>query len=260
MRDFLDILARTAAETIQTGYYEIRKEMSFSRLSLKEAILNFKDTPIISEIKFASPSYGSIRRDITPEKAAREMELGGAVGISILTEPKHFKGQLNFITQVREVVRIPILMKDIILSPIQIDAAAAAGANVLLLINTLFDRGYCEESLEEMIDYAHSKGLEVLLETRTEEEFISALRTDAEIIGINNRDLKTLKVDLKVTERILKKHPCVGKIVISESGIEDAGDIRFLRRCGAQAFLVGTSIMKSNDIHGKVRELVRIHE
>ncbi|HIE19282.1 TPA: indole-3-glycerol-phosphate synthase [Candidatus Bathyarchaeota archaeon] len=244
-------------ETIQTGYYEIRGNPSPSKFSLKEAILNCEYAPIISEIKFASPSQSSIRPDIKPKKVAKEMELGGAVGISILTEPKHFGGQLSFISKVRDLVSIPILMKDIVLSPVQIDAASAVGADVLLLIQALFDRGYCDRSLEEMISYTHSCGLEALLETHTEEEFLSALRTDADIIGINNRDLKTLKVDLQVTERILEKHPSGNKIVISESGIGDVEDIRFLRRCGAQAFLVGTSIMKSKDIQRKVRELVR---
>ena len=257
MHDFLDLLAKTAMETIQTGYYEIRGENLSSTFSLKDAILNCEDAPIISEIKFASPSHGSIRRDVEPEKVAKDMELGGAVGISILTEPKHFGGQLTFISKVKDLVSIPILMKDIILSSLQIEAASAAGADALLLIHSLFDRGYCERSLEEMINCAHSNGLEVLLETHTEEEFLSAIRTDADIVGINNRDLKTLKVDLHVTERILEKHPSDGKIVVSESGIQDAEDIRFLRRCGAQAFLVGTSIMKSNDIQGKLRELVR---
>jgi len=257
MHDFLDILAKTATETIQTGYYEIREERSSSTFSLKEAILNCENAPVISEIKFASPSHSSIRWDAEPEKVAKDMELGGSVGISILTEPKHFGGQLTFISKVKDLVSIPILMKDIILSSLQIEAASAAGADALLLIHSLFDRGYCERSLEEMIDYAHSNGLEVLLETHTEEEFLSAIRTDADIVGINNRDLKTLKVDLHVTERILEKHPSDGKIVVSESGIQDAEDIRFLRRCGAQAFLVGTSIMKSNDIQGKLRELVR---
>lgn len=256
MRDFLDVLAKTAMETIQAGYYEIHGKRFPSKLSLKDSILKCENAPIISEIKFASPSHGPIRNEVEIEKVAKEMELGGAVGISILAEPKHFGGQLSFISKVRSLVGIPILMKDIVLSPVQIDAASAVGADALLLIQTLFDRGYCEKSLEEMIDYAHSRGLEVLLETHTSEEFLSALKTDAEIIGINNRDLKTLKVDLHVTERILKKHPSDGKIIVSESGIHDAEDIRFLRRCGAQAFLVGTSIMKSNDIRGKVRELV----
>jgi len=257
MRDFLDVLAETAMETIQTGYYETGGNRSSSTFSLKDAILKCENAPIISEIKFASPSHGSIRRDVDLEKAAVEMELVGAVGISILTEPKYFGGQLGFISKVRELVSIPILMKDIVLSPVQIDAASAVGADALLLIQTLFDRGYCEISLEEMIDYAHSRGLEVLLETHTEEEFLRALGTDADLIGINNRDLKTLKVNLHVTERILKNHPNVGKIIVSESGIDGAEDIRFLRRCGAQAFLVGTSIMRSGDIQGKVRKLVK---
>ena len=134
------------------------------------------------------------------------MEKGGAVGISVLTEPKHFNGSLSTLMQAREAVKLPILMKDIIIVPEQIEVAAQIGANAVLLIQALFDKGYCEMNVDKTIAYAHSKGLEVLLETHNEDEFKTALETNADLIGINNRNLATLKIDLNTTKQILEKH------------------------------------------------------
>lgn len=256
MPDYLDILADGAVKSVEEGYYETALELPASPASLREAILRFERVPIISEIKFASPSMGSLRKNCDLKRIARDMEGGGVVGISVLTEPKHFNGHVKFLTEVRGQVRVPILMKDIILSPVQIDSASKIGANAVLLIQALFERGYCEEDVQHMIEYSHSRGLEVLLEAHTEEEFLSALKTDADMIGINNRDLRTLKVDLGVTKRILTKHPVDGRVIVSESGINGPRDIYSLRECGVQAFLVGTAVMKADDVKEKVKELV----
>ncbi len=258
MPDFLDILARNARKLIDEGYYDSSGKSAAQLISLKEAILKCERAPIISEVKFASPSMGNIRRKPSLKRIIREMEGGGAVGISILTEPKYFNGHISFIAKVRKHVSIPVLMKDIILSQVQIDAAHRAGANAILLIQALFDRGYCEIDIERMIDYSHSKGLEVLLEVHTMEELLSAVRTDADMIGINNRNLKTLEVNLQVTRLLLAKCSDLwGKVIVSESGIRNPEDVRFLHRCGAQAFLVGTSIMEAVSIKEKVSELVK---
>ena len=147
-------------------------------------------------------------------------------------------------------------MKDIILSPIQIFAASKLGANAILLIQAIFDRGYSEKSLNEMIEGAHQLGLEVLLETHTEEEFRLAIETNADLIGINNRNLGTLKIDLNTTKEILKNNNSYGKVIVSESGIKNPKDLRFLRECGAKAFLIGSSIMLTENIEEKVREFV----
>jgi indole-3-glycerol phosphate synthase len=184
------------------------------------------------------------------------MAKGGATAISVLTEPKHFNGSLEALAEAREAVKLPILMKDIILSPLQIHAASKIGANAVLLIKALFDRGYCERSLDEMISGAHLLGLEVLLETHTESEFCSAVKTGADLIGINNRNLGTLKVDLNVTKKILLKNDPNGKLVISESGINTPADILFLRESGARAFLIGSAIMSNDNIEEKVKEFV----
>ena len=147
-------------------------------------------------------------------------------------------------------------MKDIILSPIQIQAAAKLGADAILLIKTLFDREYSQKTLDEMITGTHLLGLEVLLETHTLSEFVSALKTDADLIGINNRNLATLKVDLNVTKTILQSLNPKNKVVVSESGINTSVDIRLLRENGASAFLIGSAIMSSDDIEEKVKEFV----
>ena len=256
MPDFLDVLARDAKETINKGYYEIVTQTAASQVSLKTAIVESKTVPVITEIKAASPSKGTIRKNLKADKIAEAMEKGGAVGISVLTEPKHFHGSLKYLTQVRETVKLPILMKDIIVSSVQLEAASRAGANAALLIQALFDRGYGECGIQDMIAKAHSKNLEVLLETHTASEFRFAVSTDADIVGINNRDLRTLKVDLTVTKKILEENKAEGKIIVSESGINSPADLRFLRECGANAFLIGSAVMSADNIEGKVKEFV----
>jgi len=256
MSDFLDVLARVAQITIDSGYYERVQPNENVRISLKKAILDCKFNPIITEIKAASPSAGVIRRNVEPKAIAKAMEKGGSSALSVLTEPKQFSGSLEALVKAREVVKLPILMKDIILSPIQIQAASKLGANAVLLIKALFDRGYSEKSLDEMITGAHLMGLEVLLETHTVTEFRSALKTDANLIGINNRNLATLKVDLNVTKNILQSINPKNNLIVSESGINTAADVRFLHESGASAYLIGSAIMLSNNIEEKVKEFV----
>jgi indole-3-glycerol phosphate synthase len=256
MADFLDELARDAKETISKGYYESLAPIKVPYISLKEAILESRTVPVITEIKAASPSAGTIRKNLEAGRLAEAMCKGGAVGISVLTEPKHFKGSLNSLVEARKAAKLPILMKDIILSPAQLEAASKVGANAALLIQALFERGYCECGLNEMIAEAHSKKLEVLLETHTKNEFRLALDSDADLIGINNRNLGTLKVDLNVTKEILEKNDHCGKIVVSESGIRTVADLRFLRECGADAFLIGSAVMLADNVEEKVKEFV----
>jgi indole-3-glycerol phosphate synthase len=245
-----------ATKTIDSGYYRTFVSTKQSLISLKKAILECKANPIITEIKAASPSIGTIRSSLNPTEIAQAMQKGGAVGISVLTEPKHFNGSLATLARARDAVKLPILMKDIIIIPEQIEVASQLGANAVLLIEALFEKGYCEISVDKMIAFAHSKGLEVLLETHTETEFLAAVETDADLVGINNRNLGTLKIDLNTTKQILEKHKNHGKIVISESGIKTAKDLQFLRGCGADAFLIGSSIMLTENVELKVKEFV----
>jgi indole-3-glycerol phosphate synthase len=257
MSDFLDTLAMDATKTIDSGYYQTKVSIKQPKLSLKQAILECNTNPVITEIKASSPSLGTIRTQVNPKEIAQAMEKGGAVGISVLTEPKHFHGSLTALIQAREATKLPILMKDIILVADQIEVAALIGANAVLLIQAVFDKKYSEMSVDKTIAFAHSRGLEVLLETHTENEFHSAVETKADLIGINNRNLGSLKVDLNTTKEILKRNDKRGKVVISESGIKTPADLQFLRECGASAFLIGSAIMLTENVEEKVKEFVK---
>lgn len=257
MADFLDVLARDAKVTILKGYYEVPAQTATTHVSLEKAIMESKTVPIIAEIKAASPSAGTIRKNLEAAELAEAMEEGGATGISVLTEPTHFQGSLDSLIKARQAVKLPIIMKDIILSRAQLAAASKVGASAVLLIQALFDREHCECDVKGMIMEAHSKNLEVLLETHNEDEFRLAVDTDADLVGINNRDLGTLKVDLNVTKRILKSNDAKRKIVVSESGINTPLDISFLRACGAHAFLIGSAIMRADNVEEKVKEFVQ---
>jgi indole-3-glycerol phosphate synthase len=256
MSDFLEILARAAQDAIDSDYYKHATPRENKSISLRKAILDCKANPVITEIKAASPSLGIIRKNCEPCLIAKEMQKGGAIALSVLTEPHYFKGSLEALSQARDAVKLPIIMKDIVLNPIQIEAASKLGANAVLLIQALFDRGYFAKSLEEMIVSAHNEGLEVLLETHTQKEFDSAVKTNADLIGINNRDLAKLTANLKTTQNILEKSSSNGKVVVSESGIKTPADLRFLRESGARAFLIGSSVMASDNIEQKVKEFV----
>jgi indole-3-glycerol phosphate synthase len=256
MNDFLDTLAMDAAKTIDSGYYKNFRTIKQPKISLKQAIQNCEANAVITEIKAASPSAGTIRENIDPKAIALSMEKAGAVGISVLTEPKHFNGSLATLAQAREVVKLPILMKDIIIVADQIEVASQIGANAVLLIEPLFERGCCEMNINKMIAFAHGKGLEVLLETHTEAEFKTATETDADLIGINNRNLSTLQIDLNTTKQILTENEKNSKIIISESGIQSPADLQLLRSYGADAFLIGSSIMLAENVQEKVKEFV----
>jgi len=145
-------------------------------------------------------------------------------------------------------------MKDIVIDKIQIDAAEKIGADCVLLIQSIFDKKFAND-IDEFIAYTHKKNMVILLETNTKNEFIRSVQTDADMLGINNRNLDTLEIDLNITKEILKDRN-EKRIILSESGIESPKDIKFLRKCGADAFLVGSSIMKSKDIKGYVEKLV----
>ncbi|MEM4311169.1 MAG: indole-3-glycerol-phosphate synthase [Nitrososphaerales archaeon] len=256
MADFLDKLAKIAWENVKSKYYDINVNLKSSNRSLKREILNSDTLSLITEIKFSSP-LGSLREKENFIYIAEKMLKGGAKGISIITEPKIFKGSLQGFMEVRRNFNIPLLMKDVVVDISQIDCAKKLGANLILLILSLFNRNYTSLNLDSAIGYAHKLGLEVLLETHTLEEFYRALNSEADLIGINNRDLRTLEVNLEQTKKILERVKVPeGKVIVSESGIESRKDIEYLRALGVKAFLVGSSIMKAEDIEAKVKELI----
>jgi indole-3-glycerol phosphate synthase len=255
MSDYLDLLSLDARKTVEEGYYQAPGTPDRAwRRSLKQAILECRGNAIISEVKLASPSSKTVV-DLDVVEVASAMSRGGAVAISVLTENKHFKGSLQNLTRVHGCVSLPVLMKDFVICKGQVEAAAKIGADAILLIQGLFDRKYCEYGLDEMIKEAHSSGLEVLLEAHTQQEFSRAVQSKADLVGINNRDLRTLKVDVNVTKEILRLNGCCGHVIVSESGIRSPNDIRLLREAGVKAFLVGSAIMMSGCVEEKVREL-----
>lgn len=254
MKDMLEKLANNSQKAINDKVYEINYKNSNSGKNLIDQIRNNKHASLITEVKFSSPSLGDIREISDPVLIAKQMVEGGAVGLSVLTQPYLFNGSPEYFTKIRKQVQVPLLMKDIVVDKVQIDAAEKLGADVVLLIQAIFDKNFARD-IDDFIAYAHKKNLLVLLESHTQKEFTDSAKTQADILGINNRNLDTLEIDLQTTQTILKDKN-EKRIIISESGIESPKDIQFLRKCGADAFLVGSSIMKSKDIKGLVEELV----
>jgi len=247
-------LVINSQNAIDEGIYNIAETLQKSEINLQESIKNSSNAPLITEIKFSSPAEGDIRRVSDPLQIAESMISGGAKALSILTQPYLFNGSPEYFIKIRKNVKLPLLMKDIMIDKSQIDAAKKMGADYFLLIQALFDNGFVND-IDEFIDYGHKNGLKILLESHTKTEFDNALKTDADIIGINNRNLDTLEINLDTTKQILENFQ-KSKIILSESGIKSTKDIKFLRDCGADAFLIGTSIMKNSDIQNSVSNLV----
>ena len=246
-------LFENSKTAINDGIYNIEESLSNSGKDLIELINENLHASLITEIKFSSPSLGEIKKISDPVVIAKSMINGGAKALSILTQPYLFSGSPEFFIKIRKEVNVPLLMKDIIIDKIQIDAAKKMGADYILLIQSLFDKGYLKE-IDELIDYTHKNGLKILLESYTKGEFQNSLNTDADILGINNRNLDTLELDINNTKKILETYD-KSRVIISESGIKTPKDIRFLHDCGANAFLVGSSIMKSDNIKEYVNQL-----
>ena len=228
--------------------------MNPSKINLSEQIKNSTHAALITEVKFSSPAMGKIKNISDPVNIAKKMLNGGATALSVLTQPFLFDGSPELFMNVRKMVDVPMLMKDIVIDKIQIDAAKKIGADYFLLIQSIFDNGMIND-IDGLIEYGHKLGLKVLTEAHTIQEFENSCNTDADIIGINNRNLDTLKIDLNTTKKILENSEKT-KLVISESGISKPDDIQFLHKCGADGYLVGTSIMKANDIQQTVQNLV----
>lgn len=196
---------------------------------------------VIAEIKYASPSRGTIRTGGDPQEIARMFASSGCAALSVLTEPAFFHGRPELIATIRDQVEVPILRKDFIIDERQIAESRMLGADAILLIT-----GLLLDRLPEFVDLAFRLDLEPLVEVHSREEMERALDTDARIVGINNRNLATFAIDLSTTLRLAPMAREAGRIVVSESGILWPADIRTLRSC-ADAFLIGSSIMASRD-------------
>jgi len=205
---------------------------------------------LIAEVKKASPSKGLIRQDFDHLRIAAVYEEKKVNAISVLTEEDFFQGRLEFLKEVARRVSMPVLRKDFIFDEYQIYEARAAGADAILLIAAILDKGQAGEYLHLSAEL----GMGVLFEIHDHEELETALRLNAPVIGINNRNLKTLDIDLATT-LVLKKEIPVGRIVVSESGISTRGDVERIEEADVDAMLIGTALMKSNDIGGRIDEL-----
>jgi indole-3-glycerol phosphate synthase len=218
------------------------------------------DIALIAEVKKASPSAGIICKDFDPVKIAKEYEAAGASCLSVLTDEKFFQGSLDYLRQIRAAVKIPLLRKDFIIDERQILEAIEWGADAILLIVAILS----DEQLQKFHSLALEAGLAVLVEVHDEAELERALKISPALIGVNNRNLKTFKVDLATTERLgakmedgrWKMEKTSAPLLVAESGIHTRGDVKRVKKCGASAILVGESLMKNGDIKTKVRELV----
>ena len=220
--------------------------------SFKKNISRPHHVNLIAEIKKTSPSKGILRADFNPVKIAITYQANGASAISVLTDERFFEGKLEYIRKVKDSVSLPVLRKDFIIDEYQIYETAASGADAMLLIADLLSKS----ELCGFYDLATSLGLDVLIEVHKEEDIEKALATEGSIIGINNRDLHTFRVDLSITEKLIRLVP-PNRIKVSESGIRSYEDVMFLTSLGVNAVLIGEAFMESSDIASKMRELMR---
>ena len=206
---------------------------------------------LITEVKKASPSAGVIQPNFDPVRIAQEYAAAGAATLSVLTDEKFFQGKLDYLRQIREVVSLPLLRKDFVIDELQVYESAGGGADAVLLIVAILD----DAQLKNYRALAEHLQMVALVEVHNEEELARALNAGAALIGINNRDLKTFKVDLANTERIAALAP-KDRVIVAESGIHTRADVERVAAAGVNAILVGESLMKSGNIGAKIRELL----
>jgi len=215
-----------------------------------EKALISDDIAFICEIKKASPSKGVIAKDFPYLDIAKDYEAAGAAAISVLTEPYYFQGDDRYLREIADTVSVPLLRKDFTVDSYMIYEAKLLGASAVLLICSILNK----ETLAEYIRIANNLGLSALVETHDKSEVEMALTVGARIIGVNNRNLKTFEIDMTLSEQLRKMVPA-DILFVSESGIHSADDVNKLREIGADAVLIGESIMRSDDKKTAIAEL-----
>ncbi len=215
------------------------------------AISNRDPVGLIAEVKKASPSAGVICDNFDPVRIARQYEAAGAAAISVLTDREFFQGRLEYLEQIRAAVKLPLLRKDFIIEELQIHEAAAHGADAVLLIAAILD----DRQLREYRAVAEHLRMAALVEVHDEAEVDRALAAGVRLVGINNRNLRDFSVSLRTTEKLTARLPD-DVIVVAESGINTRQDVARVSQAGAQAILVGESLMRTQDIAAKVKELL----
>lgn len=239
-RPYNEIIKKAAASLPVRGFKKsLEKKIAHDGIAL------------IAEVKKASPSRGIIREDFDPVKIAKIYEAAGAACISVLTDEKYFQGRDEYLTMVRNAVGIPLLRKDFMLDTYQVAEARVLGADCILLIMAALDDGMASD-LEAA---AMELGMDVLVEVHDENELKRALNLKSRLIGINNRDLKTLKVDIATTERLSRLVPS-GYSLVCESGIASHTDVKKISSLGVKSYLVGESLMREKDIQDATLRLL----
>ncbi len=218
----------------------------------KKALTEKHGVAIIAEVKKASPSKGLICHDFDPEKIALDYERGGAAAISVLTDEKFFQGSLAFLPRVRQTVSLPLLRKDFIIDHFQVDEARAWGADAILLIAAVLD----EVLLKELLHHAKEEGMDCLVEVHDVAEVEKVLNVGADLIGVNNRNLKDFSVSLETTFKVRRVIP-EDIPVVSESGISAPQHIKSLRNANITAALIGEALVKGDNRADRVAELVK---
>ncbi|WP_121638993.1 indole-3-glycerol phosphate synthase TrpC [Virgibacillus sp. Bac330] len=220
-------------------------------IPFKQRVSKARDLQIIAEIKRASPSKGDIHTDVNPVEQAKQYALHGAAAISVLTDASFFKGSMQDLADVANAVDLPVLCKDFIIHPVQIDQAKAAGASIILLIVAALSK----QQLKHLYHYAIDHHLEVICEVHNLNELQTALELNPEMIGINNRNLKTFAVSMQTTEKLAKHLNKEEVLFISESGIHTRNDAYAASKSGAEALLVGETLMRSKNISKTFQQL-----
>lgn len=244
--------AEVAARKVQTPFAQLEQKIKHApAIRPFRPRLTGERIQVIAEIKQASPSKGLLCPNFQPFRLARTYEASGAAALSVLTDEKFFLGSLDHLAQVKkETAKLPVLRKDFIIDPYQIYEARAYGADAVLLIVAALT----PPSLAAYLKETKALGMDALIEIHNQTELAVALEAGADLIGINNRDLRTFKVDLETTFRLLEEIP-KDKVVVAESGIKSGGDLKRLALAGVNAALVGEALVTAADPGAKIKEL-----
>lgn len=224
----------------------------YLKSSFKRNVARPHHINLIAELKKATPQMGIIRGDFDPVKIALTYQAGGASALSVVTDERFFDGRLRTLKELKKRVTLPLLRKDFIIDEYQIYESLCYGADAILLIAQILTN----EELGGFYKLSKELGMDVVVEVHNEEDVEKALKTGASIIGINNRDLNTLRVDLTTTQRLIRLIPDT-KVRISESGIRTYENVMFLKSLGINAVLIGSAFMEADDIAAKMREVMR---